>query len=410
MSFVQDPSTATAANVKPSSIAPVVTDAALVVSISPNTPTLPVSMAAVPTGGATSALQTTEIGVLNTIATNTGAQATDFIQTGTITVVNGNVEVTGQGVYTVSASITGTWVGTLVFEGQLADNNWVAIPGYLVTGTLPYQPQFSTTVNGVFLITGGGYQNVRVRASAYTSGTVDVGLDGSLAQQTNFVGQLGSWLVSVTGQAANGAAVSGNPVLVAGSDGTDVRTLATTPVANGIQALQTINAENERPTYSAGVSNLAIVTGATDVLTLTGSATKTIRITRIRFSCLATTDVTIPVTLTKHSTANTGGTSTAPVAVPHDSNDSAATAVVAAYTANPTLGTVVGSFIRSDKLVLQLTAGTTPENVIDWVFGSKGSKSPTLRGTTQQIAINLGATAIAGGSANISIEWTEDSN
>jgi len=44
-------------------------------------------------------------GYLATIATNTGAQATDFTATGTITTLNGSVSITGQGVYTVSASI-----------------------------------------------------------------------------------------------------------------------------------------------------------------------------------------------------------------------------------------------------------------------------------------------------------------
>lgn len=39
--------------------------------------------------------------------------------------------------------------------------------------------------------------------------------------------QSGSWADTVTGAAANGSAVSGNPVLLGGSDGTDARTLKT---------------------------------------------------------------------------------------------------------------------------------------------------------------------------------------
>jgi hypothetical protein len=171
--------------------------------------------------------ETTQL--LNAIAGNTGAQATDFTSSGTIAALNGTVSVNGQGVYTISISITGTWSATLVFEGQLVDTTWVQVPAYLVNTTLPYQPVFSTTTNGTFLITGGGYLNVRVRASAFTSGTVAVGLDGSLAQQTNFVAQLGTWNTTVTqgtasnlrtqtsSEAATGAAVPANANLAGGT-------------------------------------------------------------------------------------------------------------------------------------------------------------------------------------------------
>jgi hypothetical protein len=201
--------------IKAASTAAVATDTALVVAISPNnTPVLP-------TGAATAANQATMITDLATIATNTGSAATDFTQTGTITALNGDVEVTGQGVYTVSASITGTWSATLVAQGQLADSTWVAVPMYLVTGALPYQPVFSTTTNGTFLVTGGAYLNIRIIATAYTSGTVDVSLDGSLAQQTIFAGQLGTWLMGIANggntanvKAASTAAVAADPSLV----------------------------------------------------------------------------------------------------------------------------------------------------------------------------------------------------
>lgn len=159
--------------------------------------TQPISAATLPlpTGAATSALQTSGNSILSTIATNTGTASTDTIVNSTITAVNGTVAVNAQGDYTVSASITGTWSATLIAEGQLADTTWVQIPMYLVNTTLPYNSVFSTTSNGTFLITGGGYFQIRIRATAYTSGTVAVGLDASLAQQTIFSSQLGTWTV-----------------------------------------------------------------------------------------------------------------------------------------------------------------------------------------------------------------------
>jgi hypothetical protein len=148
-------------------------------------------------------------GYLATIATNTGAANTDFTTTGTIVALNGTVVVYGQGVYTITASVTGTWVGTIVAEGQLADSTWVILPMYTLSPTtLPYLPNFSNTANGTYIITGGGYLQVRIRASAYTSGTINVSLDGSLAQQTIFSAQLGAWNVSSKTQDGSGNSIS----------------------------------------------------------------------------------------------------------------------------------------------------------------------------------------------------------
>jgi len=151
-------------------------------------------------GVATAANQTSEISVLNTIATNTGAQATDTLQTGTITALNGNVVINAQGAYTITALITGTWVATLQAEGLMADGTtWQQIPIYTINTTLPYAQALTTTTNGSFAITGGGYTQIRIKASAFTSGTVTIALNASLAQQTIFSAQLGSWTVQGPG-------------------------------------------------------------------------------------------------------------------------------------------------------------------------------------------------------------------
>lgn len=159
--------------------------------------TQPVSAAALPlpTGAATSANQTLELTALNSIVTNTGTASTDTIQTGTIVALNGTVVVNAQGTYTVTAAITGTFVATVVIEGQDASGAWNSLPMYLVTPSVPYSSQFSTTTTGVFVVTGGGYASIRARASAYTSGTINIAFNASLGQQTIASSQLGSWSV-----------------------------------------------------------------------------------------------------------------------------------------------------------------------------------------------------------------------
>jgi hypothetical protein len=157
--------------------------------------------------------------------------------------------------------------------------------------------------------------------------------------------------------------------------------------------------------YSAAVQGLAPAATPTDVFTITGSGTKTIIPVKVTVSCTQTTAGAIDVLLIKRSTADTLGTSTTPTAVKHDSNSAAATATLAAYTANPTLGTAVGN-VGTYKLACLAPATATPQDVLIERFGPPGS--PLLvRGTAEQLVVNLNSVTVTGGSFNIRIEWVE---
>lgn len=183
------------------------------------------------------------------------------------------------------------------------------------------------------------------------------------------------------------------------------------PIVNQLAAGQSIAfTDGLKTSYSAAIGGLVGVTACTDLFTLTGSATKTIRITRVDISgAIATTAQQVEVFGLVRSTANATGTSTSPAAVPYDSNDPAATAVVRAYTANPgTLGTLVGN-VRVAKMLLGVTGGTTVQDRLIWDFGDRPTKALVLRGATQVFAINLnGVTFSTASSFNLYIEWTEE--
>ncbi len=73
----------------------------------------------------------------------------------------------------VGIQISGTWVATLAFEATTDGTNWFPVNGVQsVTGAQVSQ----TTANGQWRANAGGYQAVRVRATAYTSGTATVAL------------------------------------------------------------------------------------------------------------------------------------------------------------------------------------------------------------------------------------------
>jgi len=169
-----------------------------------------------------------------------------------------------------------------------------------------------------------------------------------------------------------------------------------------------------KATFSAAITGLVPVTGATDIFTVTGSATKLVKVTRlvITGSTTLAANVILPITLLKRSTADTAGTSTAPTRVAHDSLNAAVTATVLAYTANPTTGTLVGAY-RNLRMTLQLTPQTATDFPISLPyiedFGQRGGQPIVLRGVAEVFAVNLAAIAtITGWLFDISVEWTEE--
>ncbi len=159
-------------------------------------------------------------------------------------------------------------------------------------------------------------------------------------------------------------------------------------------------------TYTATITALATAALATDVFTVTGSATKLVKIRRFVISGSQTTAGSVRFVTLKRSTANTVGTSTNPTAVPHDSNNAAATATINAYTANPTTGALVGNLVTKNVIV-ETAAATT--DFQGWDYSQDEAVQPViLRGIAQVFAINLGGVTVAGSSLNISVVWTEE--
>lgn len=153
--------------------------------------------------------------------------------------------------------------------------------------------------------------------------------------------------------------------------------------------------------YCASAAASALAAAATDVATLTGSASKIVRCTRITVAGLQTTVGVAVVKLVKRSTANSGGTSGAMTAVPLDSAYPAATATALAYTANPTLGNAVGT-IHSSRLAIPAAAGASADQR-QWSFDG----AVVLRGTGEVLAVNLNGATVTGGTIDVTFEWVE---
>lgn len=167
--------------------------------------------------------------------------------------------------------------------------------------------------------------------------------------------------------------------------------------------------EGVKPTYHVTVSDVIPAATATDVLTLCGSATKTIRINRIQITADATATSVIDLYVYKRSAVNTGGTSTTPTIAQHDSHDPAPSAVARLYSANPSaLG--AGVLLVGDHYALPAAASTGYPGV-PWIedFGNRNDKTVVLYGTAECLAISLnGQTIPAGMGLYAAFEWTEE--
>lgn len=170
------------------------------------------------------------------------------------------------------------------------------------------------------------------------------------------------------------------------------------------KVIGTVNLPSPPITYTSVTNGVVPAATATDLVTIYGSATKTINILNIYVTGVQTTAGQIQILLIKRSTANTVGTSTAQTRIPYDSNDVASTATVLAYTANPTLGTAIGN-VRGDRAFLPGAASAGDAQGLAWSFVN--GKPMILRGIAQGVCINLAGATLAGGSLNVTIEWTE---
>lgn len=177
-------------------------------------------------------------------------------------------------------------------------------------------------------------------------------------------------------------------------------------VNSTLQSVFTLAYDNStmKPTYSATGSYVPAA-ATTDTCSLTGSATKNVRIRRVIIAGVGSAVQNQNVAVVKRSTANSGGTSTTPTVVPYDSSSAVGTAVMRAYTANPTLGTTVGTVIEPLVKFGDLTTG--PAETYEIKFGELGSPL-ILRGVAQVAAVNLAGVTITTPVVNCTFEWTEE--
>lgn len=231
-----------------------------------------------------------------------------------------------------------------------------------------------------------------------SSGNLKVNLATALPTGSNVIGAVtqsaGPWTVNQT-QVGGSAITLGQktmansyPVVIA-SDQTSI------PVTFTAATLAT---------YAAVVTGLVPAASATDILTIIGSASKTIKVFEVRLMGSAGSAGSQEFDLIKRSTLDTGGTSTTATNVSFDSTNAAPTVVIKAYTANPSaLGTSLG-LVDAQLLFIPKVAG----QLFDIKYGEPDQEQGiTLNSATENLAVNLAGGSVSSGNLSFMIRWTE---
>jgi len=168
-----------------------------------------------------------------------------------------------------------------------------------------------------------------------------------------------------------------------------------------------VTTEGVAATFAIAAMGVTPAATPTDVVTIYGSATKTVRIKSVTVSGLATTAGSMDVSLIRRSAANTEGTASTPTPVAFDTQDAVAAATVSQYSVNPTeLGAGHTFATKTLNLGVAGAAGT-----ITFDFATRNDKAFVLRGATQGVAINFNGLAVPdGGQISYSLEWEEDAS
>jgi hypothetical protein len=182
--------------------------------------------------------------------------------------------------------------------------------------------------------------------------------------------------------------------------------------ANGTN--RTVPTNVDAAAYSYGKADFAAVATPTTALVIQGSATKVVRVKRIRIAGAATAAGSIVAYIERWSTAGTLGTAvlTAITAAKRDSTSGNATAVVSTVgTANyQTKGTTAG-VVAAGRVSMQAigSAATSGEGQgLEFTWGDKGDEAIVLRGTGEHLVIDFNGAGIpTGGKFDFTVDVEE---
>src|SRR5271168_1807754 len=286
--------------------------------------------------------------------------------------------------------------GVAAFGTAPSAANVMGVNASLFAGGAGLTPAtFGTTAAGTGLLTNASLFIGTTVAVAASAGVQKVGISGATGG---------------TLDAAQNAAAPANELVVGAVFNTTTPAL-TAGNASQLQSDSTgslqVNTEGKKQSYRCGIISFGPLASSSPTISVTGSATKTIRITRIRLSVAATAGAICDVSLKRFSTL-TGGTSASQSAniAKLDTNNAAATAVVNLYTAAATTATAAGVLAAERYEIVTASVSVAPQ-AIEWDFSNMNAQACVLRGTGDFVGFLFSAIGTTP-NGDCWIEWTEE--
>jgi hypothetical protein len=194
------------------------------------------------------------------------------------------------------------------------------------------------------------------------------------------------------------------------------QSIAATQDPSGYSA-SLVSVDSGKATYRAAANFTPQATNAVTLVSIQGSATKTVRVKRFGVGGVSTANGQNVMQLLKTSALGAGGTTVTPTPTPLDSASAAATAVVQHYTTTlKATGTAIGGPISMANVQTGVTAVPTvmtpAQTQMFPEFGAPIGQAIVLRGAAQYLELqNVAAANLAAGTVLCYfIEWEEDNS
>lgn len=197
------------------------------------------------------------------------------------------------------------------------------------------------------------------------------------------------------------------------------KSLTTNTDPSGYQAYSVVT--NDVPgeaVYRASIAYTLGVATPTAVVVMQGSATKTIRVTKINVQGWSTTAGTMKWKAARRTTAGTVGSAVLTAVPTQGKNDSgtvAAPTLTISTVGTANYGTIGTLSAILDYGLVGFNVAAQINNTLPWTPVQSAREAFVLRGTSDWITLDGGADAggdavPSGGVAMITVEWVEDSS
>lgn len=194
------------------------------------------------------------------------------------------------------------------------------------------------------------------------------------------------------------------------------------PIATPASAACTVNTVPQtgvicditrNPTYAAASVGLVPAASATDIFCIAASSTRSISVREITLSGTAGTAITTPVLIYRRASLDTGGTAATGLALPVGAalitTSPTVSATLTAYTANPTITDSSPVLLGAPAISFAVTTTNNQPFIVN--AGSQVDQQSQgfdlVKGSTQQLCLNLNGVSISSGVLAIGIKWQE---